>query len=71
MSAAVHDQHLADRLGVPFLESIVDSRVDTALLMRLPLPFARRNVLLPLYCNEGTLLVASGDPAGFLALDEL
>jgi general secretion pathway protein E len=64
-------ESIAKRLGLPFLEEIGDNQVDSALLAHLPLAFARNNLLLPLHEDEGKLLVASGNPANLLALDEL
>ncbi|KAF0219752.1 MAG: proteinral secretion pathway protein [Geobacteraceae bacterium] len=64
-------QAIAARLGLPFQEEIDDSRIDTALLSRLPLAFVRANLLLPLREEEERLVVAVGDPANLLALDEL
>ncbi len=61
----------AERLGLPFLEEVDDARVDLGLLERLPLAFARAHLLLPLYEEEGRLVVAVGDPADLLAVDEV
>jgi general secretion pathway protein E len=62
---------IASRLGIPFQSEISDSQADTSLLSRLPLAFARNNLLLPLREDAGTLLVATSDPANLLALDEV
>jgi general secretion pathway protein E len=64
-------EKIAERLGIPFQAEIEDSRVDTALLARLPLSFVRNNLLLPLREENGRLLVAVGNPAGLQAIDEL
>ena len=64
-------QKIAERLGIPFQTEIEDSHVDTALLTRLPLSFVRNNLLLPLKLENGRLLVAVGNPADLLAIDEL
>ena len=71
MTVATDIESIAKRLGIPFQPEIEDSRVDTALLTRLPLAFARNNLLLPLKEEAGMLVAASGDPANLLALDEL
>ncbi len=71
MTQAPDMESLAARTGLPFIARIDDSGVDTALLGRLPLAFARANLLLPLREEDGRLLVAAGDPANFSALDEL
>jgi general secretion pathway protein E len=64
-------ESIASRLGLPFRDEISDSQVDMALLGHLPLSFARNNLLLPLHEEDGKILVAAGDPANLLALDEL
>jgi general secretion pathway protein E len=64
-------EKIAERLGLPFQAEIDDSLVDTALLTRLPLAFVRNNLLLPLKEENGRLLVAVGNPADLLAIDEL
>ncbi|HTG81392.1 MAG TPA: type II secretion system protein GspE, partial [Geobacteraceae bacterium] len=64
-------EKIAERLGLPFQAEIEDSRVETALLARLPLAFARGNLLLPLREEDGRLLVAVADPANLLVLDEV
>jgi general secretion pathway protein E len=62
---------IAGQLGILCRAEIEDGDVDTSLLKQLPLAFARNNLLLPLRIDDGTLLVAAGDPANLLALDEL
>ncbi|HET6419411.1 MAG TPA: type II secretion system ATPase GspE [Geobacteraceae bacterium] len=62
---------VASRLGLPFQEEVGDSQVDPALLARLPLAFVRSHKILPLREADGKLIVATGDPADLLALDEL
>ncbi len=59
------------RLGIPFRAAVEDADVDTTLLGRLPLAFARNNLILPLRGAEGVLTVASAAPANFAALDEV
>ncbi|MBJ6726628.1 type II secretion system ATPase GspE [Geomesophilobacter sediminis] len=62
---------IAERLGIPFMGEIDDSRVDTALVGRIPLAFARNNALLPMRDEEGRIVAACADPANLLAIDEL
>ena len=64
-------ERIAERLGLPFQAEIDDSRVDGSLVSRIPLNFARNNLLLPLREEEGRVLAASADPANLLALDEM
>ncbi len=71
MTDAMDQEKIAERLGLPFQAEIEDSQVDTALLTRLPLAFVRNNLLLPLKEENGRLLVAVGNPADLLAIDEL
>jgi general secretion pathway protein E len=71
MTQTAEMEAMAARLGLPFQKEIEDAGVDTALLKRLPLAFARRNLILPLRDEGGRLLVAIADPANLLALDEL
>jgi general secretion pathway protein E len=71
MTDTFEPEKIAVRLGLPFQAEIEDGQVDTALLARLPLAFARNNFLLPLREENGRLLVAVGKPADLLAVDEL
>src|SRR5512133_1349318 len=64
-------KQIADRLGMQFLAEIHDADTDSAWLSRLPLSFAKANLLLPMREKDGILLVAMGDPTNLLALDEL
>ena len=50
---------------------INDSQADTSLLSRLPLAFARNNLLLPLHEEGRPAPRRHGDPANLLALDEV
>ena len=71
MTTTAELENLAGRFDLPCQAEIDDSQVDTALLGKLPLAFARANLLLPLREKEGRLLVAISDPANLLPLDEL
>ena len=64
-------ENIAARLGIPCQAEIDDTRADMAVLSRVPLAFARSNLLLPLREEDGKLLVAVGNPANLLATDEL
>ena len=64
-------KQIANRLGMQFLAEIHDADTDSAWLSRLPLSFAKANLLLPMRDKDGILLVAMGDPTNLLALDEL
>jgi general secretion pathway protein E len=71
MAETIDIEQIASRLGVPFQAEIDDSIIDSALVGRLPLNFARNNFLLPLREEEGEIVAASADPANLLALDEM
>jgi len=62
---------LAQRLGLPYWETVDESRLDPALLARLPLAFARSHSILPVALEHGTLVTATADPTDLHALDEL
>jgi len=64
-------EKIAQKLGMGFQAELDDSQVDASLLSRLPLAFARKNLLLPLREEKGRLLVATGNPAELLAIDEI
>ena len=62
---------LAGRLGIACQTEISMGDVDTGLLARVPLTFARTNSILPLQEQDGRIRVAVGTPAALLTLDEL
>jgi len=61
----------AQRLGIACLSEIGAADVDPALLAKVPLAFARANLMLPLREQDGRVTVAIGTPAALLTLDEL
>jgi general secretion pathway protein E len=74
MSASISAEELqatALRLGIDCRSEIAAGDVDGALLAKVPLSFARNNLLLPLSEQDGRVLIAIGNPAALLALDEL
>ena len=71
MSHVSEMETMADRLGLSFQKDIEDIRVDIALLKRLPLAFARNNLILPIREEDGRLIVALADPAKLPALDDV
>jgi len=71
MAEKLEIEQIAERLGLPFQAEIDDARVDGALVSRIPLNFARNNLLLPLREEEGRIVAASADPANLLAVDEM
>ncbi|GFO69378.1 type II secretion system protein GspE [Geomonas limicola] len=71
MADTVDIEQIAKRLNLPFQAEIDDATVDGALVNRIPLNFARNNLLLPLREEDGVIIAASADPANLLAIDEL
>jgi len=74
MSASIPPDELkavADRLGIGCRSEIGAGEVDGNLLAKVPLSFARGNLLLPLQEQDGRVLIAVANPSGLLALDEL
>ena len=71
MTISADMETVAARLGIPYQSEVEDAQVDPVLLGRLPLAFARNNLILPLSEEEGSLTVASANPANFAALDEV
>ena len=61
----------AGKLGINFQLEIQTDEVDTGLLNRLPLAFARSNSILPLREVDGVIRVAVSSASGLLLLDEL
>jgi general secretion pathway protein E len=71
MAEKLEIERIAERLGLPFQAEIDDTRVESSLVSRIPLNFARNNLLLPLREEEGRIVAASADPANLLAIDEM
>ena len=62
---------LAVKLGIAVQGEIRPDQVDSALLIRVPLTFARSNSILPLSELDGTVRIAISGAGGLLLLDEL
>jgi general secretion pathway protein E len=61
---------LAERAGLPFAAAPA-ALPDRELLAPLPMPFARRHLVLPLARQDDGLAVAVADPSALAALDDL
>jgi general secretion pathway protein E len=66
-------QALAQQFGLPPLESLAAIEIDDELAERLPIGYARANMLLPrrLDREQGVLQVLASDPTKLLDLDDL
>jgi len=57
--------------GIPYLERIDEEIVDKELLRQVPLPFAKKNKMIPLYADDGIVTVAVADPLNIQPLDDI
>ncbi|MEI6206288.1 MAG: type II secretion system ATPase GspE [Desulfuromonadales bacterium] len=64
-------EHIARKLGITCQAEIRHDEVDSALLSRVPLTYARSNCILPLSEMGGTVRIAVSGAGGLLLLDEL
>ncbi|RME27990.1 MAG: type II secretion system protein GspE [Deltaproteobacteria bacterium] len=62
---------LAEQTGLPLLERVDVDRVDSELVRKLPLGLARESGVLPLWEEEGAVLVAIASPSSLTSLDDL
>lgn len=62
---------LAQEYRLPFEAHIDEHILDTSLLSKVPINYAKRNRLLPLASTDGTVTVAIADPANYEPLDDL
>ncbi len=57
--------------GIPYLDRIEESVVDKELLSQVPLAFAKKNKMIPLYADDGIVTVAVADPLNIQPLDDI
>ncbi len=62
---------LAQEYRLPFQAHIDEHAVDSALVAKVPINYAKKNRLLPIASDGSTVTVAVADPANFEALDDL
>ncbi|HYD48077.1 MAG TPA: type II secretion system ATPase GspE [Terriglobales bacterium] len=62
---------VADHYGLPFREDLPDSPDVLELIKELPINFAKRCMLLPIAHDNGSVVVATGDPTNLGAIDDL
>jgi general secretion pathway protein E len=62
---------LAQEYRIPFQAHIDEHALDSALVSKVPINYAKKNHLLPLAMIDGTLTVAVADPANYEPLDDL
>jgi len=57
--------------GILYLDRIDESVVDKDLLTQVPLAFAKKNKMIPLYADDGIVTVAVADPLNIQPLDDI
>src|SRR3989338_5095382 len=57
--------------GFPYIDEINSEDIDPAFIERIPLSFAKGNLIIPLRKENGKVLVALADPKGIFALDDI
>ncbi len=57
--------------GVPYLDRIDEEIVDKDLLTQVPVVFAKKNKMIPLYADDGIVTVAVADPLNIQPLDDI
>ncbi len=62
---------LAEQWRLPFLEDLPLARVDPTLAGRVPIAFARKHLILPLWKENGVVAVVAADPLDVSALDDV
>ena len=64
---------LAEQLGLPFRDRLAPEEIDVGLISRLPIGYAKRNLVLPLQRDPITnhVRVACADPLNYGMLDDL
>ena len=62
---------LAQEYRLPFQAHIDENSLDSKLVAKIPINYAKKNRLLPLSSVDGTVTVAIADPANFEPLDDL
>jgi len=59
------------QLGVPFVREIEEDIVDKDLLSKVPITFAKKHRVIPLYADNGNVTVAVADPMNMQPLDDI
>jgi len=62
---------LAQEYRLPFQAHIDEHALDSALVAKVPINYAKKNRLLPIGADDGTITVAIADPANYEPLDDL
>ena len=61
----------AEHLGLSYWKELPESAFDTALMVQVPLAFARQHKLIPVRSEDGMVLVATSNPLNLQPLDDV
>ncbi len=59
------------QIGVPFVREIQEDIIDKDLLTKVPIHFAKKHRIIPLYTDNGSVTVAVADPMNMQPLDDI
>lgn len=59
------------QLGVPFVRELDEDIIDKDLLTKVPINFAKKHRVIPLYTDDGSVTVAVADPMNMQPLDDI
>ncbi|MDO8518933.1 MAG: type II secretion system ATPase GspE, partial [Deltaproteobacteria bacterium] len=62
---------LSIQVGISYINQIIPDEIPSDLINQVPINFAKRNEIIPLRKEEGSILVAMADPVNHAALDDL
>jgi general secretion pathway protein E len=62
---------LSLQMGVPFVREIQEDIIDKDLLTKVPIAFAKKHRVMPLYTDDGKVTVAVSDPTNMQPLDDI
>src|ERR1700693_2279682 len=62
---------LAQEYRLPFETHIDEKTIDLTLVSKVPINYAKRNRLTPLFVRQGVLTIAMADPSNYEPLDDL
>ena len=59
------------QLGIPFVRELDEDIIDKDLLTKVPINFAKKHRVIPLYTDDGSVTVAVADPMNMQPLDDI
>ncbi len=64
-------RELADQLGMTFLTTLAVENLPQAVTEKIPYPFSKKHLVIPIDEDEGVITIALADPLNLNAVDEL